>query len=300
MLQPSIIPMTVDLRDKPSLRHDDIMKLNFIRTPGGYFFRRHYRTGLRSHIMEVLKRRDWEQEKNGVVKDKLTWFPKARPVKMLRLFRSRFRSRDEAEEELRRVKVIEAYLRPNHLAPSEEFLVSYEIFGQMELLLCGLQEYVEGEIVDPWTRFDNKHLAFLFTRMDPENQKESVIETDGWIITVRKKVKYFIEKIKEMILEVELVPDLAGIGNLLLTCNGDIKLVDINNISSVTFGTTIQLDDRGYPVCDKSIEALYRLEQDFVGPSDYSESNIYKTFLDPQRMKEVNAIQEAFHHAMKS
>jgi hypothetical protein len=248
--------------------------------------------------MEVLKWRDWEQEEKGVVKDMLTWFPKARPIKMLRLFRSQFRSRDEAEEELRRVKVILSYLGPNHLAPSEEFLVSYQVLGQTEILLCGLQEYVDGEILDPWTRFDNDHLAFLFTRMEPDNQQERVTQTDQWIKVVRKKMKNFIEKNKEMILGANLVPDLAGIGNLLLTRNGDIKLVDINNVSNVSFGTTIQLDDRGYPVCDKSIEALFRLEQDFVGPSNYSESDIYRTFLDPQRMKEVNAIQDAFHQAM--
>jgi len=248
--------------------------------------------------MEVLKWRDWEQEEKGVVKDMLTWFPKARPIKMLSLFRSRFRSRDEAEEELRRVKVIVSYLGPSLLATSEEFLVSYQVLGQMEILLCGLQEYVDGEILDPWTRFDNDHLAFLFTRMEPDNQQERVTHTDQWIKAVRKKAKNFIEKNKEMILGANLVPDLAGIGNLLLTRNGDIKLVDINNVSNVSFGTTIQLDDRGYPVCDKSIEALFRLEQDFVGPSNYSESDIYRTFLDPQRMKEVNAIQDAFHQAM--
>lgn len=292
--------MLEDLRDKPSLKHKDILKLNFIRSPGGHFYRRHYRAGLRSHIMEVLKWRDWEQEEKGVVKDMLTWFPKARPIKMLRLFRSQFRSRDEAEEELRRVKVILSYLGPNHLAPSEEFLVSYQVLGQTEILLCGLQEYVDGEILDPWTRFDNDQLAFLFTRMEPDNQQESVTQTDQWIRAVRKKAKNFIEKNKEMILGANLVPDLAGIGNLLLTRNGDIKLVDINNVSNVSFGTTIQLDDRGYPVCDKSIEALFRLEQDFVGPSNYSESDIYRTFLDPQRMKEVNAIQDAFHQAMTS
>jgi hypothetical protein len=250
--------------------------------------------------MEVLKKEEWEQEERGVIRDKLMWFPRARPLKMLRLFRTRFRNLDEAEEELRRVKVILSYLGPTHLAPSEEFLVSYQVLGQTELLLCGLQEYVDGEILDPWSSFDDNHLAFLFTRLYPDNQESIATETDQWIRTVRKKAEIFIEKIKEMILEVNLVPDLAGIGNLLLTRNGDIKLVDINNVSNVLFGDTIQLDDRGYPVCDKSIEALFRLEQDFIGPSNFSESDIYRVFLDPQRMKEVNDIQDAFHHAMTS
>lgn len=275
------------------------MKLNFIRSPGTYFYKKHYRTGLRSHIMEVIKREDWKKRQTGVARDGIKWFPKAKPVKMLRIFRTRFETLKEAEEELRRVKVIETFLAPNHLASSQEFLVSYRFNERWEFLLCGLQEFVDGEILDPWSYFDNDHLAFLFSHISPRNNNTEM-NLDQWIRTVREKVESFIGNLKEMIIETRHVPDLAGIGNLLLTPSGDIKLVDINNISNVSFGTTIQLDDRGYPVCDKSIEALYRLEQDFVDPSDYSESNIYKTFLDPQRMKEVNAIQEAFHQAMKS
>lgn len=294
-----IIPMTEDIRDRPFLEHDDILELNFIRSPGGYFYRRYYRAGLRSHIMEVLKRGDREQEEKGVVKDKLTWFPRARPLKMLRLFRTRFNSRNEAEEELRRVKVIESYLGPNHLATSEEFLVSYQILGRREILLCGLQEYVDGEILNPWRSFDNDRLAFLFSCMGPENHENAGMESDRWIRIVRKQGTHFIEKIKEMILETNHVPDLAGVGNLLLTRSGDIKLVDINNVSKVSFDNTIHLDDRGYPVCDKSIEALFRLEQEFLGRPEHSGSNIYRIFLDPQRMKEANAIEEAFHKAIK-
>lgn len=292
--------MPKDIRDKPFLKHDDLMKLNFIRSPGRYFYRRHYRAGLRSHIMEVLKREDWEQEERGVIRDRLKWFPKARPLKMLRLFRTRFKSLIEAEEELKRVKVIGSYLGPNHLATSEEFLVSYQVRRRREILLCGLQEYVDGEILNPWRSLDNDRLAFLFSCMGPENHENSVMESYRWIRTVRKQAEHFIRKLKEMILETNHVPDLAGIGNLLLTRSGDIKLVDINNVSSVSFENTIQLDDRGYPVCDKSIEALFRLEQEFLGRPIHRESNIYRIFLDPQRMKEVRAIEEAFHLAMKS
>lgn len=292
--------MQEDIRDIGSLKHDDILDLNFIRSPGGYFYRRHYRTGLRSHILQVLKREDWEQEERGIIRDKLIWFPRARPLKMLRLFRTRFKSLNEAEEELRRVKVIGTYLAPDHLAGSEEFLVSYRIDGRWELLLCGLQEFVEGETLDPWGCFKDNHLAFLFSHPGPEKHEKADVDADRWIRIVRKKAEHFIGKLKEMILETHHVPDLAGIGNLLLTRSGDIKLVDINNISSVSFGNTIQLDDRRYPVCDKSIEALARLEQGFLDRPIHKESPIYKTFLEPQRMNEVRAIEEAFHQAMRS
>ena len=289
--------MIEDLRDRPSLRHNDILELNFIRSPGGYFYRRHYRVGLRSHIMEVIKREDWEKGKMGVVKDGLKWFPRAKPVKMLRIFRTLFKNLNEAEEELKRVKVIETYLAPNHLASSEEFLVSYRFNERWEFLLCGLQEFVDGEILDPWSCFDNNHLAFLFSHMAPDRNSE--MNVDRWIRIVRKRAEHFIGNLKEMILKTEHVPDLAGIGNLLLTRSGDIKLVDINNISSVSFRNTIQLDDRGYPVCDKSIEALSRLEQELLDRPFHKEDPIYRTFLDPQRMKEVRAIEEAFHKAVK-
>jgi hypothetical protein len=292
--------MQEDIRDRPALKQDDILKLNFIRAPGSYVYNRHYRAGLRSHIMEVLYRGDWEKGEIGVLKDRLTWFPRARPLKMLRIFRTRFKNLNEAEEELRRVKTIEAYLAPDHLASSEEFLASYRVNRRWELLLCGLQEFVEGEILDPWGRFEDRDLAFIFSHLAPETHEDMDMETGLWIRTVRKRAEYFIGKLKEMISKTRHVPDLAGIGNLLLTRSGDIKLVDINNISTCSFENTIQLDDRGYPVCDKSVEALFLLEREFMCRPVIKECRIYRTFLDPQRMNEVKAIEEAFHHAMGS
>ena len=291
--------MHEDIRDRPALKQNDILKLNFTRSPGSYVYKRHYRAGLRSHIMEVHHRKDWEKGETGVIEDGLTRFPRARPLKMLRIFRARFKNLNEAEEELRRVKIIEAYLAPNHLASSEEFLVSYRINRRWELLLCGLQEFVEGEILDPWDRFEDQDLAFIFSHLAPETHKNTDMETSIWIRTVRKKAEYLIGKLKKMISKTRHVPDLAGIGNLLLTRSGDIKLVDINNISTISFNNTIQLDDRGYPVCDKSVEALFLLEQKFMSRPSLKESHIYRTFLDPNRMNEVKAIEEAFHHTMR-
>jgi hypothetical protein len=46
--------MTEDVREKASLNHEAVVGLNFIRDSAIFVFRRHYRQGLRSHIMEVL------------------------------------------------------------------------------------------------------------------------------------------------------------------------------------------------------------------------------------------------------
>jgi len=287
--------MPKDIRDKPFLKHEDILELNFISAPGIYHYRRHYRAGLRSHIMEVLNPEDVKKEKRGIILDGLKWFPKAKPLKMLRIFRTRFNSLKEAEEELRRVKIVETYLAPDHLAMSNEFLVDYTGREKPEFLLCGLQEYVEGEIVNPWSYLDKTHLISLFQRMSFEKVEDSGMIAEQWLRSVHEKVQNFTEKLREMIMKAGHVPDLAGIGNLILTLSGDIRLVDINNISKVSFDPTIYLDDRGYPVCDKSIEALFHLEQKLLGGPEEGEEIIYKTFLDPQRIKEVKAIERGFH-----
>jgi len=289
-----------DIRDQPSLKHDDILGLNFIRAPGRYFFKRHYRAGLRSHIMEVLKKEDVEKEKRGVIIDGLRWYPKARPSRMLRIFRTRFNTLREAEEELKRVKIIESYLAPDHLARSNEFLVDYCMKEHREFILCGLQEYVEGEILDPWSSLDRDHFASLFSRMCSVNQSDTDITIDQWMAGLREKGEHFVIQLKKMILEINHVPDLAGIGNLLLTKSGDIRLVDINNISTVSLGPDIYLDDRGYPVCDKSIEALFHFERGLLDPPSLEKDEIYRVFLDPERVKAVNSLVDEFTLSMKS
>ena len=95
------------------------------------------------------------------------------------------------------------------------------------------------------------------------------------------------------------MPDLAGIGNLLLTPSGEIKLVDINNISRVSFESSISIDDRGYPVCDKSIESLSLLEQGLLQKPLQQDDIIYKTYLEPSRMEEVKALEKEFLRAME-
>jgi hypothetical protein len=292
--------MIDDIRDKPYIDHKDVLGLNFIKDPGIYIYRRHYRQGLRSHIMEILDPKDVENETKGIIVDGLKLYPRAQPLNMLRIFRTRFNTLRGAEKEVKKVKIIETYLTPNHLARSIEFIVCYTRHGKCELLLCGLQDYVNGEILDPWSHLGNEHLFLLLRDMRFEKVENTVMMIDQWIRSIREKTENFIQKLKQMIMETNYVPDLAGVGNLILTRSGNIKLVDINNISNVHFDPIIRLDDRNYPVCDKSIEALSLLEQKLLNRPLHKNDLIYKTFLDPKRMKDVQAIDEEFRRSMES
>jgi hypothetical protein len=237
--------------------------------------------------------------KNGVIIDGAKWYPRAEPLKMLRIFRTRFKNLQEAEEEIQRVKTIESYLGPENFAKSDEFLVDYQLNGKRELILCGLQEFIQGAILDPWDQLDDSHLISILRRISFETFEEAESIADQWVEQVRNKAETFIGKIKKMILEARHVPDLAGIGNLLLTHDGDIKLVDINNISQTSFDSNIHLDDRNYPVCDKSIESLSLLEQGLLQRPLQQDDTIYRTYLEPSRMEEVKALEKEFLLAME-
>jgi hypothetical protein len=178
------------------------------------------------------------------------------------------------------------------MARSNEFLVDFEIRGKREPILCGLQEYMEGETINPWNRLDDEEIASLRERMLEAEIPDS---PRAWIANVRAHAKEFVQRLKELISEAGYVPDLAGSGNLILTPSGLIKLVDINNISRISFGASVPLDDRGYPVCDKSVEALSMLERNLVGhPLDLADE-IYRIFLAPERMEKVRALEKQFH-----
>lgn len=291
--------MSQDIRDKTILNHKDIIELNFIKAPGIYLFRRHYRDGLRSHIMEVLPPKTVKDETKGIIINGLKLFPRAEPSKMLRIFKTRFNTLKEAKEEIKRVKIIGRYLAPDNIAKSQEFLVDYLNHDKWEILLCGLQEYIKGVVLDPWALLDKRHLASMLTELGLKKNKVSEKTINLWITTVQEKAEIFIEKIKKMILMANCVPDLAGIGNLILTRSGNIKLVDINNISNVSFDSIIKVDNRGYPVCDKSIEALSMIEQKLLKRSLNKNDHIYRTFLDPVRMDKVKVIERKFQTSME-
>jgi hypothetical protein len=104
----------------------------------------------------------------------------------------------------------------------------------------------------------------------------------------------FIGCIKEMALQTQAIPDLAGVGNLILTPGAQIKLVDINNISRFSHETAIPLDDKKYPVSDKSIQALYNLDTQVLGNDQAGSEELYRFFMDPQRIQAVREIEIAF------
>lgn len=273
--------MGKDIRDMRTLDHRNVVALNFVREDSPYIFRRHFRQGLRSHVLEVLLRSDVEQERRGLLYRGLRRFPAARPVKMLRIFRRRFSEASQVLEEIRRLRILEAYLPPDLLARSEEFIVDYRPDGRPQLLLCGLQEAVFGEILDPW----NLPLSGA-TRVSAD---------------LVRHAGRFVAGAKKMILETGLIPDIAGIGNLFATPDSRIKLVDINNVSRLPADSRIPLDDRGYPACDKSIEALARIEEHLCGASQYKMAQPpYDRFLTAKRMRIVRELEERFLNSLKA
>jgi len=291
----SVEIQVMDVRQKPSLTHEDVVAINFVRSPGSYYFRRHYRMGLRSHIMEVIRPQDLEQEKKGIIVAGVRHFPRARPMRILRIFRTRFNTLDEAKEEIKRVRLIQQCLLPEFVARSEEFLVSYRTEAGFEILLCGLQTYIKGEILDPWAPTTCHPLETLLKRMLQPGNSDSSPGIGDLVKIANKNILEFVARVKHMVKKLGLIPDLAGVGNLLLTPQGGIVLVDINNISNIRFDNTIFLDDRGYPVCDKSMQALYLLEKKALEKAVDPNDSLYGYFLDPVRVEKVKAIELRFH-----
>lgn len=289
--------MVQDIRDMPFIGHDDVINLNFIRNPCPYVFRRHYRQGLRSHIMGVLRPEHIEKEVGGILVNGRRWYPRARPLKIFRIFRTRLKTLASALDEIARVKILERYLAPVFLAKSEEFVVDYAGPEGRDIMLCGFQEFVEGEILDPWGVLDPEKLMITLYHRLRGAKAPTGAEKARWINETRAMAALFIARIKQMIMEQEHLPDLAGVGNLVMVASGQIKLVDLNNISRVALNTDILLDNRGYPVCDKSIEALALLERNLLDRSIDTSEPIYRNFLDPKRMKDVKNLESAFYRS---
>lgn len=250
--------------------------------------------------MEVLRPADIEIETSGSVSDGMRRYPRAKPVRIFRLFRTRLASAREALEEIHRVKVVERYLAPEFVARSNEFIVDYESPDGTAPLLCGLQEYVEGEILNPWGILEGDRLIAALHNQLFDAKARAVPRAEAWARTVRGKTIRFTEKVKQMILDSGHIPDLAGVGNLMMVRSGSIKLVDINNIANVSFSEEIPLDEKGYPVCDKSIEALANLETKLIGAPVEPQDPVYGFFLDPQRRHDVSEKEQIFDHKMRN
>ena len=286
--------MFEDIRNKPTICHSDVIALNFVISSPPYVFRRHYRQGLRSHVMEVLYPADVATENSGTVIDGVLKFPRAVPASMFRIFRTRLETLEEAWSEIERFKIVSEYLAPDFVAHSTECIVEYHGPHGSELMLCGFQEYIDGEIIDPWTILDAETLLpVIYTTMREQGVTMS-LSGDEWVADARKKGSQFVDRFKRMITHSGHIPDLAGVGNLIMKANGEICLVDINNISPVSNGSCIPVDEKGYPVCDKSIEALSLIEEKIVGRPIDVEDKLYHLFLNSQRKRMVQEKVELF------
>lgn len=284
-----------DIRTKPFLDPEDVLSLGFIRNPPVYVFRRYPRAGLRSHILAVLDPVAVRREREGLVQDGVRVFPKAKPLKILRIFRTRFPGLPEAEEEITGVKQVIRFLGPECLALSEEFLVSCRFEGPPEILLCGLQEYVEGAVLDPWAELSDQRLQTLLRLIARETERTDGVPVKGIQVgAVKEKARIFVARTRRLVAEAALLPDLSGVGNLLVDRSGAVRLVDINNISRRPPEGVVPLDDQGYPVWDKSIEALFRIEQWAAGRAPSMDADPYLYLADPDRRRRVHELETRF------
>ncbi|MGW8195405.1 MAG: hypothetical protein ACWGOX_14195 [Desulforhopalus sp.] len=249
--------------------------------------------------MEVLHPGDVTIENSGTVIDGVRQFPRAVPSGMFRIFRTKFETLEQVWAEIERVKIVSKYLAPDFIAHSTEFVVEYHGPQGPELMLCGFQEYIEGEILDPWTILDAANLLpTIYTQMRDRGASMSLSRGE-WVADARKKGSELIDRFKRMITHGGYIPDLAGVGNLMITAYGEVCLVDINNISPIHTDSTIPLDEKGYPVCDKSIEAIALIEEKIVGRPINMEEKLYQLFLTPQRKRRVKEKLELFSKKFK-
>jgi len=280
----------IDIRDQLHLSGTEVQKLNFIKETGRYIFRKHYRSGLRSHIFEILLARDVLKETQGEIRDGIRMFPRARPRKMFRILRNRFETKAAVFSEIEKYRILLKALGPDFIAESDEFIVDYTGTGKSQIVLCGLQEYVEGEILDPWRLSGKNYLHHLFNSMPKTKNSPEMFAQKA-----KHNISKFVTLIRKMVIDTEYIPDLAGVGNLILRSDGNLKLVDINNIVKIKFNDTILLDDKNYPSCDVSIEVLSILEGEILQIEPLPDDPLYRLFLAPERKKQVKLLEKKFY-----
>lgn len=286
----------IDPLDKISLSGTELRQFNFINNLAHCHFRRHFRQGLRSHIFEILNKEDVEKESHGLLMDGIKMYPRAVPQYMLRIMRTRFTDVEIALGEVKKYKVLLKYLGSELIAQSQEFIVEYKTTDLNRcIILCGLQEYIDGVILDPWSLWNTNSFKTYFEskfRQDKINKKSY---TNGV-----HSIATFIQKIREMIFKDGYIPDLAGNGNMVITASGKLKLVDINNIIRINQNNSIILDDKLYPSCDKSVEVLAILEEKILNKTNLLNDPLYGFFLTAKRKGEVKILEKRFFQNLKS
>ncbi len=282
-----------DIRDQTYLTENQVLTLNFINKSTHYIFRKYYRSGLRSHILEILKAEDVLKETQGEIIQGIRLFPRAKPKKIFRILRNRFKNKEEVFQEIKKYHLLLKFLGSAFIAESEEFIVDYTGTGKSQIVLCGLQEYVEGEILDPWGLSGENFLLDLFKNSNcPELQLTAILKK------ARQNIAVFVKRIKQMISNTGYIPDLAGFGNLIVTPEGNLKLVDINNIVEIKRVDSIPIDDKGYPSCDVSVEVLSLLERDILQKNIQMDDPLYQFFLSPQRKVKVKTLEKQFYKSL--
>jgi len=285
----------MDPRGTTSFTGENVRRLNFINESPSHHFRRHFRQGLRSHIFEVLDAEDVLKETQGEIRGGTRWFPRAVPKQMLRILRTRFASLDQVLDEVNKYSMILKFLGPELMAVSQEFIVEHQGGDGPEILLCGLQEYVKGEVLDPWNLQGDRPLDNFFQMHFPGE-----ICAKEWVTKALESISTFVGQTKNMIADEGYIPDLAGNGNLLITAQGDLKLVDINNIIEAHCNDDIFLDDRNYPSCDKSVEVLAILEQKILKNNKFLDDCLYRHFFTLERRERVRQLEETFYQNLTS
>lgn len=278
------------IEKKAWLAEEKIQNLNFISDSGRYLFRKHFRSGLRSHIFEVLKSEDVLKESCGVVIKGMRLFPRAKPVKMFRILKNRFDNKEAVLHEIEKYNLLLNFLGPELIALSDEFIVDYTGTGKNKIVLCGLQEYIEGQLLDPWRSFTENYLHNLLKPMTV-----NVSQLPQLVKKARQNIARLVNRTKQMIMDTGYIPDLAGIGNLILLPDGRLKLVDINNITKLQFNSKIPLDDKGYPSCDVSINVMFLLEQNIMQKDIKTGERLYRFFLKPERARLVKDLEKKFY-----
>jgi hypothetical protein len=289
-----------DIRDLGTITHEDVLELNFIRKPSPFYFRGHFREGLRSRIIQVLDPDDVRAETRGRIHDNIRHYPLARPLKMLRIFRQPISALKDITDEIVNYQIVQKYLPAAFYAASSEFLVEYQKPDKREIVLCGLQKYVEGEALDPWNPEILQSIRAYYRTCAAHDQEGPESFSDRKIHILQQHTLAFIKYLKKMARIAHRLPDLAGVGNILFTASATIHLVDINNISKISPGDDIPIDDKGYPACDKSIEALSLLETGVLGHPVDMQEDLYAFFLNPERMQRVKEVEKEFKSRINS
>ena len=278
-----------DILNRRSLTGKEVKQLNFLKSSSTYNFRKYYRQGLRSHIFEIISADAVLKETEGEIIDGVRWFPRAAPNYVLRIMRKRFRTLKDVLGEIKNYALVLKFLGPELIAKSNEFIVEYTGAGKSQIVLCGLQEYVEGAALDPWILFGHNPLKTLYRSRFPGEASEK-----SWMENAIESISSFVRRARKMIVDEGHIPDLAGNGNLILTKAGRIKLVDINNILRFDQYASILIDDKGYPTFDKSMEVLVILEDKILKNKAVYKDPLYVHFLSEDRKRKVKKIEEQF------